>query len=297
MLSVSLGPVALPVAAVLVLLATSGASWLASRAALSGGDEVPPAAAGNAIVQAALLGLVAARSVYLGLHSDLYFDTPWSAFDVRDGGWHVPTGAIAAFAWLAWQGWRRPALRRPLATGGLAGMVFWISASVLASLGQARDLPSLAFTELDGATNLSLPRAARGRPVVLNLWASWCGPCRQEMPMMAAAQQRHPAVGFLFVNQGESEGVVRAYLANQGLSLREVLLDAESKLGPALGSRGLPTTLFYDAQGRQVDAHFGVLNAAALESRVRRLLAGSVDLRQDRSPAAQPVESHLNPRR
>ena len=55
--------------------------------------------------------------------------------------------------------------------------------------------------------------------------------------------------------------------------LKEVLLDAGSKLGPAIGSRGLPTTVFYDARGRQVDAHVGVLNAAALESRLRALRA------------------------
>lgn len=92
--------------------------------------------------------------------------------------------------------------------------------------------------------------------------------------MLAAAQQRDGGVGFLFVNQGESANAVRSYMREQGLPLRDVLLDPGSALGPAIGSRGLPTTLFYDAQGQQVDAHFGVLNAAALESRLRRLRAG-----------------------
>ena len=90
---------------------------------------------------------------------------------------------------------------------------------------------------------------------------------------MAAAKQQEPGVGCLFVNQGGSESAVRAYLTDQGLPLREVLLDRGSKLGPAVGSRGLPTTLFYDARGRLVDAHFGVLNAAALESRLPQLRA------------------------
>ena len=93
------------------------------------------------------------------------------------------------------------------------------------------------------------------------------------MPLLAAAQQREPAVGFLFVNQGESDRAVRAYLVDRDLPLRVVLLDVDSKLGPAIGSRGLPITLFYDARGRQVDAHFGVLNAAALEVRLRALRA------------------------
>ena len=91
------------------------------------------------------------------------------------------------------------------------------------------------------------------------------------MLLLAAAQQRESVVGVMFVNQGESDRAVRAYQVEQGLPLRELLLDAGSKLGPAIGSRGLPTTLFYDARGRQVDAHFGVLNAAALESRLRSL--------------------------
>jgi hypothetical protein len=93
------------------------------------------------------------------------------------------------------------------------------------------------------------------------------------MPLLAAAQQRESSVAFLFVNQGESASAVRTYLRNQALPLREVLLDPNAALGPAIGSRGLPTTLFYDARGRQVDAHFGVLNAAALESRLGSLRA------------------------
>jgi hypothetical protein len=91
------------------------------------------------------------------------------------------------------------------------------------------------------------------------------------MPLLADAQQHEAGVDFLFVNQGESVASVQAYLLDQDLTLRNVLMDAAASTGPAIGSRGLPTTLFIDADGRTVSAHFGVLTANALESRLRLL--------------------------
>lgn len=274
MLSISLDPIALPVAPLLLLCAVWAASWLASRIAVRTGGAHRAAIAGNAVFVAAAWGLLAARLAYLALNADAYRASPWSALDVRDGGWNAPAGALVSAAWLVWRGLRLPVLRRPLTGGVLAGAILWVAGAVATGMGETRSLPVMALTTFDGGQSVSLAQAARGRPVVVNLWASWCGPCRQEMPMLAAAQQREGGVGFLFVNQGESASAVRAYLTDQALPLREVLLDPASKLGSAVGSPGLPTTLFYDARGHQVDAHFGVLNAAAIDSRLRMLRAG-----------------------
>ena len=73
-----------------------------------------------------------------------------------------PPACWRVLAWLAWRGWRLPALRRPLAVGGLAGMVFWVAASAATSLGQAKAMPALVLTEFDGGAKISLsrPRAA-----------------------------------------------------------------------------------------------------------------------------------------
>jgi thiol-disulfide isomerase/thioredoxin len=270
MLSVSLGPFALPVAPLLLAAAAAVASTMASRMARSSTKADTADRAGTAVFHALLLGLLAARLTYVAQHAEAYRATPLALLDMRDGGWHAGAGALAGAAWLAWRGRREPQLRRGLAAGALAGAVVWAAGLGLVSRMQPKVLPSVALQALDGGATLSLVQAARGRPLVVNLWASWCGPCRQEMPMLAQAQQRQPHIGFLFVNQGESAEAVRRYLDASALPLREVLLDSTAALGPAVGSQGLPTTLFYDADGRLVDAHFGVLNAAALASRIAR---------------------------
>jgi hypothetical protein len=91
------------------------------------------------------------------------------------------------------------------------------------------------------------------------------------MPILAQAQARHPEVQFVFVNQGESAAQVNVWLARAGLQLQGVWLDPASALGPAVGSSGLPTTLFIDASGRRVDAHMGMINAAALRARLQQI--------------------------
>src|SRR3546814_7473677 len=64
-----------------------------------------------------------------------------------------------------------------------------------------------------------------GEPMVVNLWATWCPPCRREMPVLAKAQEERGDVTFVFVNQGESESEIRDYLRESHLQLSNVLLD------------------------------------------------------------------------
>jgi thiol-disulfide isomerase/thioredoxin len=281
MLALSLGPMALPVAPLLLLLAfgltSSIAKLLAKQWVQIEGPEKAPAAEAAGVIWGALVpGLLAARIAFVVMHAQAYLATPWALFDVRDGGWHAASGVLGGSAYLLWRSRKRPDLRRALLTAALIGAGFWQLGVWLTALPQQQTLPAVDLIELRSGKSTSFEQVmrkaqAQGRPVVVNLWASWCGPCRAEMPMLQAAQQREQGVTFIFVNQGESSAAVRAFLEAQNLQLAEVYLDGPSSLGPALGSRGLPTTLFYAADGSLQSAHMGVLNAAALASKLQDL--------------------------
>ena len=110
--------------------------------------------------------------------------------------------------------------------------------------------PDFTLTSTDGETvKLS---DLRGRPVILNFWATWCPPCRAEMPAIEEAWQRYRADGLLIlgVNQGESKGVVEGYARQEVGTTFPLLLDQTTEVGAIYGVRALPTTVFIDAEGR-----------------------------------------------
>ena len=271
MLSISLGPLALPVLPLVLMLSAWSAATLARRLAPAQFSQ----RAENMVWNAAGLGLLAARLAHVLRHTDAYFATPWALMDIRDGGWFAPAGWAATGLWLAWCGWQRPVYRRVLGLASLSAGIIWMAGLALIWVADGKpaqqQVPDVILTELNGTRTLSLPQLIAGKPAVVNLWATWCGPCRAELPTLAAAQQSTPEVTFVFVNQGESPAAITAYLQRSGFRLTPVWLDAASRLGPASGSQGLPTTLFFDATGQRVDAHFGVLNAAALQVQLERL--------------------------
>jgi len=124
---------------------------------------------------------------------------------------------------------------------------------------------------MDGAP-ATMP-AFHGKPTVINLWASWCPPCRREMPAFAAAQAANPDVNFVFLNQAEAAQDVAQFLDKHAPALRNVLIDPAGEASRKFSNRGLPATLFLDAEGRLVDLRVGELSTASLAQRLESIRA------------------------
>ena len=227
---------------------------------------------GALLLDMLVAGLVAGRIGFVVVWFELYRKSPLSMLDIRDGGflWWAAVGTALAFG--AWKASKSRELRNPLMAGVMAGFVAWFVSGAPAALRVSDDkaVPAVTLTTLDGAP-VSLPALAKGRPAVINLWATWCPPCVREMPVLAAAQQRDQGISFIFTNQGENAQTVSAFLRSHGLKLDNVLLDPASTTAQAVGSSGMPTTLFFDANGNLVDAHMGAVSEASLEAKLATL--------------------------
>jgi thiol-disulfide isomerase/thioredoxin len=164
----------------------------------------------------------------------------------------------------------------PLLVGLAAGALAFAAVLGAVRMMENTTLPKGALTTLAGEP-VDLAALGAGRPMVINLWATWCTPCRREMPVLAAAQQTQGGVRIVLVNQGESGATAQRYFTAAGLNVSNVLLDPGAGIAREVGSRGLPTTLFYDAAGRLVDTHLGEISADALASKLNRLRARKPD--------------------
>jgi len=126
-------------------------------------------------------------------------------------------------------------------------------------------MPSFTVYDADGNTvQLS---DYFGKPIVLNFWASWCGPCRMEMPHFQAAYEEFgDQVHFLMVNMTadrETKQTAMKFLEEEGYTF-PVLYDTKQDAAITYGVMSLPTTLFLDAQGHGVAYGRGMLDANAL---------------------------------
>ncbi len=135
--------------------------------------------------------------------------------------------------------------------------------------------PQISFADLAG--NAAALGDFRGKPVLINLWATWCQPCLREMPSL---QRLQAALGdglvLLAISQDRGGArIVEPFVAQQGLDKLRVYLDPKSEVGHAFAVRGLPTSILIDADGRVVGRVEGAAewDAPAFLAIVRPLLA------------------------
>lgn len=275
MLSVSIGRIGVPTDMLVLLGALAVAALVGARVARLSRQGLPAGLRGvtGTLLDMLLVAAIGARLAFVAQWWSFYQDAPWRALDFRDGGFTAWVGVLAALVTGAWQARRRAPLRRPLTAGLVAGALAWAGAQVMLTANldaSATRLPDMRFTTLDGKP-VTLTELAGGQPAVVNLWASWCPPCQREMPVFQRAQQRGSGLQIIMVDIGEDREIVSNYLNKGNLAFRHVLLDPAKQLPDRIGSRTLPTTLFYDATGRLVDRHVGPLSDASLASRLARM--------------------------
>ncbi len=265
---ISIGPLGFSLGTLLFLLAVAVAlscgAWLGRRQDLAVNDV---------LFNLLLIGLLGARLVFVLRYFDS-FDGPLAMIDIRDRGFDPLGGLAAAALLLAWIAWRNRERLAPALTAGAAGLLAWIVAVAIAVMtaAEAERLPDTSALNLVGEpVSLAALGPEKGRPLVINVWATWCPPCRREMPIFERAQRDHEHATFVLLNQGEDVATVRSFLQSQGLELDHVLLDHDNEFSPRAGVRVLTTTLFYDASGKLRRQHVGELSGATLERHLESL--------------------------
>ena len=133
--------------------------------------------------------------------------------------------------------------------------------------------PSYAYVSLTGDTLSS--EQLRGQVVLVNFWATWCAPCRVEMPLLEQTWQRHRAAGFVLLGASVDRGdpaEVRAFLAERGISYPVAIVGADviQALG---GVVGYPTSILIGRDGRVRHRVMGPIGPVTLEPAIRRALA------------------------
>lgn len=137
--------------------------------------------------------------------------------------------------------------------------------------------PAMSLAILGGERRLT-DADLRGTPVVLNLWASWCDPCRREAKVFEAAHQKYgDRIRFIGVDVKDTVEAAQAFIEEFGVTYTNVF-DEGHRFADALGYAGLPQTYFIDAEWNYVTVdidRLGELNKEELEAGIEALLDGS----------------------
>lgn len=221
----------------------------------------------KAALWAVVAGILAARFAYVVIHLEAYSQDWWAALAFWQGGFSVWAGiAVAAAVLVAVLGINRTSGFSVVVVAALA--LAWAGGNTMLKA-PPQELPDMpVLTTLDGRE--IAPESLRGKPFVINLWATWCPPCRRELPMLADAAASSD-VPILLVNQAEPAEQVERYLTEANIPGDAIALDQEGELMRIVEGGALPTTLFIDERGNIAATHLGEISRAALLEQIAQL--------------------------
>lgn len=139
-----------------------------------------------------------------------------------------------------------------------------MTAASCASADRSTQLPDKALRSLAGTTELNL--AAIDEPMLINLWATWCTPCKRELPdLQRVYVDPTTTVRIVGVNIGDDESSVREYTDKIGVTF-EQFLDFDGTIETALRVSSLPATALIGADGKVITVHQGVLDEVGIRA-------------------------------
>jgi thiol-disulfide isomerase/thioredoxin len=286
----TIGPVLVPTLPVSVILSLLVAIWAARL--IAGYMQLDAPWTSRVAEASAWLGLIGARLGFVIANWSAFGDAPWTALYLWQPGYLPAAGLLAGMSYVFWRVCRyqlRERLRylRALGTGFAVGALL-LGAVVIAMqirlepdvLRAGDTVPDFALWTLDGKP--ARFSSLRGQAVVLNFWATWCPPCRRELPLLEAIQKEYRARGLTIVGVDIDEpiGLVRPYIQSIGVTY-PIWVDAPAsqpgydrtrEVYYRFGGIGLPTTFFINRNGVIRESHIGELNRAFLQNRIEAML-------------------------
>jgi DsbE subfamily thiol:disulfide oxidoreductase len=144
--------------------------------------------------------------------------------------------------------------------------------------------PNFQLTALDGK-QVSLSDY-RGKAVLLNFWATWCGPCRIEMPWFVDLQKKYSGQGFEIVGVAMDDSGEKAIKDfTQQIGTNYTVLLGKDAVGDAYGVEGMPTTFFIGRDGKVIDQTLGLASKKELEERIQRAISSAQTSSANAAPA------------
>jgi thiol-disulfide isomerase/thioredoxin len=110
----------------------------------------------------------------------------------------------------------------------------------------------------------------RGKPTVINVFASWCPPCNDEAPELVAVAKANPGVGFVGIDTGDEKANGQGFVDQYGVPY-PVVFDSDGAIAKQLGAKYLPTTIFLDANGVEKDRIVGSADRATFEEKLKSI--------------------------